>query len=101
LTLLLNDGYSHHIDDYSIYFGVAMNAMVQPADPDFHAQLPLLAPLVSREMWAQMIGLPPGVVIAQCERGMWGAPIRIGKRVFVNVEAIRLQCAARAQEFAL
>jgi hypothetical protein len=48
-----------------------------------------------------MLGLPSGVVIAQCERGMWGAPIRIGKRVFVNVEAIRLQCAERAQEFAL
>jgi hypothetical protein len=59
------------------------------------------SPLVSRERWAEMLGLPPGVVIAQCERGMWGAPIRIGKRVFVNVEAIRLQCAERAQEFAL
>ncbi|MEY2838538.1 MAG: hypothetical protein RJB60_837 [Pseudomonadota bacterium] len=59
------------------------------------------SPLVSRERWAEMLGLPSGVVIAQCERGMWGAPIRIGKRVFVNVEAIRLQCAERAQEFAL
>jgi hypothetical protein len=58
-------------------------------------------PLMTREAFAAAIGLPSGVVIAQCERGMWGAPIRIGKRVFVNVEAIRLQCAERAQEFAL
>jgi len=61
----------------------------------------LSVPLMTREAWAIAIGLPVGVVIAQCERGMWGAPIRIGKRVFVNVEAIRVQCAERAQEFAL
>jgi hypothetical protein len=69
--------------------------------PRFQTDSHAIAPLMTREAWAQAIGLPAGVVIAQCERGMWGAPIRIGKRVFVNVEAIRLQCAERAQEFVL
>lgn len=59
------------------------------------------SPLVTRKRWAEMLGLPLGVLTAQCERGMWGPPVRIGKRVFVNVEAIRLKCAERAQEFTL
>lgn len=59
-----------------------------------------ISPLVTRELWAQMLGLPVGVVVAQCERGYW-PQITIGKRAFVNVEAVRVQCAERAQEFAL
>jgi hypothetical protein len=47
-----------------------------------------------------MLGLPVGVVIAQADRG-YGPQLTIGKRVFINVEAIRLQCAERAQEFSL
>ncbi|WP_394461701.1 hypothetical protein [Roseateles sp. BYS180W] len=83
-------------------FAVRWSYFIMNSLEHFGVSLPLLAsPLVSRERWAEMLGLPPGVVIAQCERGMWGAPIRVGKRVFVNVEAIRLQCAERAQEFAL
>jgi hypothetical protein len=62
--------------------------------------LSLASPLVTRERWAAMLGLPVGVVIAQADRGYW-PQLTIGKRVFINVEAIRLQCAERAQEFAL
>lgn len=57
-------------------------------------------PLMTREAWANAIGLPVGVVVAQAERGYW-PQITIGKRVFINVEAIRLKAAERAQEFAL
>ena len=60
----------------------------------------LTSPLVSRELWAEMLGVPIGVVVAQCERGYW-PQITIGKRAFVNVEAVRIQCAERALEFAL
>jgi hypothetical protein len=67
---------------------------------DMSGMWPQSSPLVSRELWAQMVGLPIGVVIAQCERGYW-PQVTIGKRAFVNVEAIRIQCAERAQEFAL
>lgn len=55
---------------------------------------------MTREAWAQAIGLPIGVLIAQAERGYW-PQITIGKRVFINVEAVRLKAAERAAEFML
>ncbi len=58
------------------------------------------APLMTREAFASAIGLPVGVLIAQAERGYW-PQITIGKRVFINVEAVRLKAAERAQEFVL
>lgn len=57
-------------------------------------------PLMTREAFASAIGLPVGVLIAQAERGYW-PQITIGKRVFINVEAVRLKAAERAQEFVL
>lgn len=59
------------------------------------------APLVTRERWAAMCGLPIGVVNAQIDRGMWGSPVRIGKYSLVNVEAIRIAAARKADEFKL
>lgn len=64
------------------------------------AAAPLSVPLMTRETFALAIGLPVGVLVAQAERGYW-PQITIGKRVFINVEAIRLKAAERAQEFAL
>lgn len=58
------------------------------------------SPLVTRERWAQMLGLPVGVVVAQADRGYW-PQITVGKRVFINVEVVRLKAAARAEEFKL
>ncbi len=58
------------------------------------------APLMTREAFAAAVGLPVGVLIAQAERGYW-PQITIGKRVFINVEAVRLKAAERAQEFVL
>jgi hypothetical protein len=58
------------------------------------------APLMTREAFASAIGLPVGVLIAQAERGYW-PQITVGKRVFINVEAVRLKAAERAQEFVL
>lgn len=59
------------------------------------------APIMTPAAFSAAIGLEETVFRAQFERGYWGAPIRIGKRVFVNVEAVRLKCAERAKEFAL
>lgn len=59
------------------------------------------APLMTPMAFSAAIGLEETVFRAQFERGYWGAPIRVGKRVFVNVEAVRLKCAERAKEFAL
>ena len=55
---------------------------------------------MTREAFASAIGLPIGVLIAQADRGYW-PQITVGKRVFINVEAVRLKAAERAQEFVL
>ena len=61
---------------------------------------PSYSPLVSREVWARMCGLPVGVVTAQAERGLL-PQVRIGKRTLINVEALRLKAAERGAEFTL
>jgi hypothetical protein len=57
-------------------------------------------PLMTREAFAQAVGLPLGVLTAQAERGYW-PQVTVGKRVFINVEAVRLKAIERAQEFSL
>lgn len=56
--------------------------------------------LMTREKWAAAIGLPATVVIAQAEKGYWPL-VHIGKRVFVNVEAVRIAAAKKAEQFTL
>jgi hypothetical protein len=63
-------------------------------------QLYSLPPLVTRELYAQASGLELGVFVAQCERGFWPV-VHVGKRVLVNVEAIRIAAAKKSQEFTL
>ncbi|WP_186223174.1 hypothetical protein [Burkholderia gladioli] len=53
-------------------------------------------PLLTREAFASAVGLPAGVIIAQCDKGYWPT-MKVGKRVFVNVELIRKR--ALEQEF--
>lgn len=57
-------------------------------------------PLMTRESFAQAIGVPVGVVVGQCDRGYW-PQVTIGKRVFINVEAVRVLAAEKAKEFRL
>lgn len=59
-----------------------------------------LVPLMTREAFAAAVGLPVGVLVAQAERGYW-PQITVGKRVFINVEAVRLKAVERAAEFVL
>lgn len=60
----------------------------------------ILPPLMTRASFAKAIGLPLGVLTAQAERGYW-PQITVGRRVFINVEAVRLKAAERALEFKL
>jgi hypothetical protein len=57
-------------------------------------------PLMTREAFAAAVGLPIGVLIGQCERGYW-PQVTIGKRVLINVEALRMHAIERGREFAL
>jgi hypothetical protein len=60
----------------------------------------IYSPVLTREAFAVAVGLDLGVVVSQCEKGYW-PQIHVGKRVLVNVEAIRLAAAKKAQEFTL
>lgn len=66
-------------------------------EPSFSLQSsPTLAvPLMTREAFAAVVGLPLGVLIAQCDRGYW-PQLTKGKRVFINVEAVRVQSLRKA-----
>lgn len=59
----------------------------------------MYAPLMTREAFAAAVGLPLGVLVAQCDRGYW-PQVSVGKRVFINVEAVRLSALERGSEFA-
>lgn len=66
--------------------------------PDPSTSTPM--PLMTREAFASAIGLPLGVLTAQAERGYW-PQITVGRRVFINVEAVRIRAAERAEHFVL
>jgi hypothetical protein len=59
---------------------------------------PANVPVMTRAAFALAIGLPLTVLTAQAERGYW-PEIRIGKRVFINVELVRKR--ALEKEFTL
>lgn len=47
-----------------------------------------MAPVMTVERFAELVGLPVGVCEAQADRHLWPI-IRIGKRRFINVELVR------------
>lgn len=67
-------------------------------EPKFHFNMQ--PPLMTREAFANFIGLPLGVLVAQADRGYW-PQITVGRRVFINVEAVRLSASQKAKEFSL
>lgn len=60
----------------------------------------LAIPLMTPRAFSAALGLEHSVFQAQCNRGYWPT-IKVGKRVFINVEAVRIKAAERAAEFAL
>lgn len=71
-----------------------------PVEQQYTSVTPSLAPLMTRALFASAIGLPESVLTAQCEKGYW-PQVTVGKRVFINVEAVRIKAAEKAQEFML
>ena len=57
-------------------------------------------PLMTREAFARAIGLPVGVLTSQADKGYW-PQVTIGRRVFINVEAVRIRAAECAEHFVL
>ncbi|WPX43788.1 hypothetical protein [Undibacterium sp. CCC3.4] len=55
------------------------------------------SPVVSRERFADMVGLPPGVIIGWCNKGLV-PQVKIGKYTLISIELLRKQCLAK--EFA-
>jgi hypothetical protein len=60
----------------------------------------ILPPLCTRERFAAACGLEIGVFVSQCEKSLW-PQVKVGKRILVNVEAIRLLAAKKAEQFTL
>lgn len=56
---------------------------------------PMSATLMSREKFADMIGIPVGVVIGWCDRGYLPV-VPIGKYSLINVALLHQQCLNRA-----
>lgn len=59
------------------------------------APLSVSVPVLSRDAFASLVGLTPATVYSMCDRG-YLPTIHFGRRVFVNLEALRSQCAAKA-----
>lgn len=53
-----------------------------------------VGPLCSRERFADMCGLPIGVIIGWCNKGLVPT-VSVGKYSLINVELLRQQCLAR------
>lgn len=65
-----------------------------------HGEIPALPPginmpLLSRERFAEMVGVTAATVYSMADRG-YLPTVHFGRRVFVNLEALRAQCAAKA-----
>lgn len=53
--------------------------------------------LLTRERFADLVGLSHATVYSMCDRGYLPTlHLSGGRRVFVNMEALRAQCAAKA-----
>lgn len=68
------------------------------------AQLPVVpalalhSPLVSRERFAEMVGLPVGVIVGWCNRGILPT-CTLGKYSLINIAVLQKSCVDR--EFSL
>ena len=52
------------------------------------------SPLVSRQKFAEMVGLPVGVIIGWCNKGLLPCT-SIGRYSLINVAAIQRSCAEK------
>lgn len=59
--------------------------------------LALSIPIMSREAFAAAVGLTPATIFSMTDRGLLPT-VHYGRRVFINLEVLRSQCASK--EFA-
>lgn len=79
----------------------ANDPLVQLHQSTALSSMPALSiPLVSREKFAELLGVTNATVYSMADRGYLPTIHLGGRRVFINLEALRLQCLAKAQEFA-
>ncbi len=62
---------------------------METALTDPHSKV-ISVPLMTVERFAELIGLPVGVCKAQTDRRQWPV-VKVGRRVFINVELVRKQ----------
>lgn len=67
---------------------------------DESAKVVFSVPLMTPVAFSRALGIEHTVFQAQCNRGYWPT-VKVGKRIFINVEAVRIKAAERAAEFAL
>lgn len=65
--------------------------IVTPSLPNY------VSPLVTRERFAEMCGLPIGVIIGWCNKGLVPC-VAVGKYSLINLALLQSQCLAK--EFA-
>lgn len=58
------------------------------------ASVALQLPLLTRERFADLVGLTSSTVYSMADRG-YLPTVHFGRRVFINLEALRSQCAAK------
>ena len=71
-------------------------AGVNPIDSNAFSVSSISMPLLSRQRFADLIGLPVGVIEKQCERGYWPT-VRVGHYSLINVASIQRACLERDQ----
>ncbi|WP_354684012.1 hypothetical protein [Cupriavidus necator] len=52
------------------------------------------SPLVTRERFAELVGLPLGVIESQCDKGYWPT-YRVGKYSLINLALLQSQLLGR------
>lgn len=63
-----------------------------------NTDIPVYCPLVTLDKYAELVGLSVHTVRAQHERG-YIPSVKVGKRVMVNLEAIRLSAQRQSEGF--
>jgi hypothetical protein len=78
------------------FIGANMGNIVQPEHSftDSGVLLHLSVPVLSRDRFADLVGLPPGVVVGFINKG-YIPTVSIGKYSLVNVELLRKNCLER------
>jgi hypothetical protein len=58
------------------------------------AAMSLSVPLVTRQRFAEMTGLPLGVIQSQCDRGYWPT-VKVGRYLLINMASLQRACLER------